>query len=279
MISLTRKTSAISRAARFVAIPIFALGSAIVVAGCLPADLATSSPSVPTDTPESTTLPDKLIAGTQTQQVHLLTPSPGPGTLKPPLPTDLPQATGFQPDPLATPLGAGATFVGSEPISSQEYYIGGQWFEDLDAGNRRIFVGVGSLAVPGAGKPTDQGVVIVLVAKWINGYFTFLAGAKSEYRTAKADGTLHITGAQDARLILESSNGTTFYFDVPSRQFVDSLNAPAPPTVTEPPDPTSIPTHAPPTQGPLPTAYPYPSAPTSLPASTSDPIATATAAP
>jgi hypothetical protein len=279
MISQSHKPSWLSRAAGLLAIPVFAVAGAIVLTSCLPAELATTSLPVPTNTLVSTTLPDKFIAGTQTQQVFLLTPSPGPGTLKPPVPAVVPQATVFQPDPLATPLGAGALFIGSGPFSSPAFYLESQWYQDVDAGNRRIFVGVGSMAVLGADKPTDQGIVIVAEAKWINGNVIFLEGAKGQFPTAQATGSLHITDAQGARLVLKSSNGTTYYFDVPSRQFVDSLNAPPPPTVTEPPDPTSIPTYAPPTLGPLPTAYPIPETPTSIPTPTRDAIASATAEP
>jgi hypothetical protein len=279
MISQSHPQSWLSRAAGLLAIPVFAVTGAIVLTSCLPSELATSSPPASTNTPMTTTLPDKFIAGTQTQQVFLLTPSPGPGTLKPPVPAILPQATTFFPDPLATPLGAGAVFIGSGPFSNVAYYLESQWYEDVDAGNRRIFVGVGSLAVLGASVPTQQGVVVIAEAKWINGSVVFLGGAKGEYLTPQATGSLHITDASGARLVLESSNGTTFYFDVPSRQYVDSLNAPPPPTVTEPPDPTSIPTFAPPTQGPMPTAYPIPETQTAVPTPTSDVIASATAAP
>jgi hypothetical protein len=277
MISQSHKQSWLSPEAGLRTIPIFAVAGAIVLTGCLPSELATSSPAVPTNTLVSTMLPDKFIQETQTQQAHLLTPSPGPGTLKPPVPTIVPQATAFLPDPSDTPLGAGALFTGSGPFSSQSFYLESQWYEDVDAGNRRIFVGVGSSGLAGASKPTDQGVVFVAEAKWINGNIIFLEGAKGEYLTAQAAGSLHITGASGAQLVLVSSNGTTFYFDVPSRQFVDSLTATPPPTVTEPPDPTNIPTYAPPTQGPPPTAYPIPKTPT--PAPTGDASASAAAAP
>jgi hypothetical protein len=128
-----------------------------------------------------------------------------------------------------------------------DYYLESQWYEDVEAGRRRIFVGVGSRAVPGAGRPTDQGVVVMAEARWIDGSAVFLAEATGEYRTVPAAGSLHITDASGDRLVLQSSKRTTFYFDVPSREFVDSLTAPAPPTVTEPPDPTGVPIYAPPT--------------------------------
>jgi hypothetical protein len=50
-------------------------------------------------------------------------------------------------------------------------------------------------------------------------------------------GTLSITGAMGERLILNSEQGQTFYFDVPSLRFVDSLEEKVPPatTISEPP--------------------------------------------
>jgi hypothetical protein len=54
------------------------------------------------------------------------------------------------------------------------------------------------------------------------------------FDTPTASGEVTVTGAQGQRLILQSTDGTTFYFDVPTRQFVPSLAA----TVTAPPPTT-----------------------------------------
>jgi hypothetical protein len=250
---------------------------AAITASCALAGQDASTPAIV----ESTQVIGQVRGAdeTQTEQVLLMTPSPGPGTQKPPLPTMLPGPTAFLPDPLGTPLGAGFTTHGSTPYFSQRYYLENLWFEDLDAGNRRLFVGVGSMGLPGASVPTDQGVVVVAEAKWINGSVVFLAGAHGEYQTASAAGSLHIVDAVGARLVLQSSNGTTFYFDVPSRRYVDSLDAAPPPTATEPVDPTSIPTYAPPTPGPPATGYPEASTPTVLPAPTAYESVSTTAAP
>lgn len=73
----------------------------------------------------------------------------------------------------------------------------------------------------------EQGVVIVLRL------------ARGElYLTPIAAGAVRIISADNLRFILESSSGEVFYFDFPSRQFVDSLTATPPPTATEPPIPT-----------------------------------------
>jgi hypothetical protein len=54
---------------------------------------------------------------------------------------------------------------------------------------------------------------------------------------------LDIVDAVGERLILHAANGTTFYFDVPSRQFVDSLDVTAIPSTTTvtPPLPSNTP--------------------------------------
>lgn len=63
------------------------------------------------------------------------------------------------------------------------------------------------------------------------------------YLTPLKAGMIQVTDAQGERLVLSSlDGGTIFYFDVPSRQFVDSLTAPNPPTVTPMPTFTPSPT-------------------------------------
>ncbi len=67
------------------------------------------------------------------------------------------------------------------------------------------------------------------------------------YLTPIKAGSVRIVAVQNLRLTLISENGTTFYFDVPGRRFVDSLTEVAPtvtpylsstPTPTETPAPT-----------------------------------------
>ena len=67
------------------------------------------------------------------------------------------------------------------------------------------------------------------------------------YLTPTKAGSVRIVAVQNLRLTLISENGTTFYFDVPGRRFVDSLTEVAPtvtpyrsstPTPTETPAPT-----------------------------------------
>jgi len=44
-----------------------------------------------------------------------------------------------------------------------------------------------------------------------------------QFLTPTQSGPVNITGAVGERLILQSTNRTMFYFDVPARQFVPSL--------------------------------------------------------
>jgi hypothetical protein len=204
----------------------------------------------------------------QTQQAALTSiPSPAPGT-EVIVPTVKPQATAFLPLPESTPLGSGALFFGAVAPYSRGapiYHITSQWYQDFENGRRRVYVGVGSLAGEGGrSQATDKGVVVVNVVEWVTQlgltYPETVPGG-GEYRTPVDTGTLTINGAQDARLILLSTNGTTFYFDVPARRFVSSLTEVVPtitpwPTYTSMPSPTSrIGTPYP---GPVQSPYPAP---------------------
>lgn len=77
---------------------------------------------------------------------------------------------------------------------------------------------------------------------------------KEQFLTADKHGALHIVAEQNNRLVLISTDGTTYYFDVPARRFVSSLDDIVP---TATPLPTYTP-YAPPTPAPMPTGYPNP---------------------
>lgn len=70
------------------------------------------------------------------------------------------------------------------------------------------------------------------------------------------DGALRIVAEDDLRLTLKTQNDQFLYFDIPSRQYIDSLTATPPPTITKLPGP-------PPTD--IPTAYPAIATPTAVP--------------
>lgn len=98
---------------------------------------------------------------------------------------------------------------------------------------------------------------------------------QGEFTTVEKHGALEVVSEQNNRLTLVSTDGTTFYFDLPAMRFVSS------PTEVVP-TMTPLPTYTPivlPTEAPLATGYPQPS---STPASTEGypaPTAQTTAAP
>jgi hypothetical protein len=91
------------------------------------------------------------------------------------------------------------------------------------------------------------------------------------YLTPLKAGPVQVVDAQGERLVLRSLDGTTtFYFDVPTRQFMDSLTVTTTaPTVTPWPTYTATPTMQMPTVAPPPTAYPIASPSEATPAPTS----------
>jgi hypothetical protein len=95
---------------------------------------------------------------------------------------------------------------------------------DIDPGRKRLVVFAGSVVAPG-GEYADQGVVVAQLIELDEASNTIVVGGADTYITPVEAGSVHITGAQGTRLILQSSNGTTFYFDLPSRQYVASLSA------------------------------------------------------
>lgn len=150
-----------------------------------------------------------------------------PTTLKPTpfgVGSETPAPTGYLPIPGSTPAGAGAIVQVQPPFSGTEYHIENDWYEDVEGDSRRIFVYAGSVSGPG-GEVTGQGVVVVWV--WQMSGVT----ETGSYLTPVVAGSVHIVGAVGARLILQSAGGSTFYFDVPTRQYVPSLEA----TSTPPP--------------------------------------------
>jgi hypothetical protein len=91
-----------------------------------------------------------------------------------------------------------------------------------------------------------------------------------EYLTPIKVGLIQVVDAQDERIVLKTLDGNnTFYFDVPTRQFVDSLSVTSvAPTVTPLPTEAATPTIEMPTNAPPPTAYPIASPSQATPAPT-----------
>ena len=121
----------------------------------------------------------------------------------------------------STPAGAGAIVKIQPPFSNSMYHIENTWYRDLDS-KTRLYVYAGSVSAPGGGY-TDQGIVIVEI---LNTTGEILQ--TSQYLTPKQLGPVHIASAVSDRLILQSTKGTQFYFDVPARQFVSSLTSVSP---------------------------------------------------
>ncbi len=127
-----------------------------------------------------------------------------------------PEPIDLVPIPGSTPAGAGAIVKIQPPFSNIMYHIENTWYKDIDS-RTRLYVYVGSVSAPGGGY-TDQGIVIIHILR-STGEFLHT----SQYLTPEKLGPVHIVGAAGERLILRSTKGAMFYFDVPARQFVPSL--------------------------------------------------------
>jgi hypothetical protein len=87
------------------------------------------------------------------------------------------------------------------------------------------------------------------------------SGVSELILTPTKHGGIRVVSEQNNRLMMISTDGTTYYFDVPARRFVDSLTEMVPtatllPTITPPSIPYPIP--SPPTPYPLPSEDSYP---------------------
>lgn len=146
-----------------------------------------------------------------------------------------------------TPAGAGVIAQTLVLLNKGRYAIENDWIENRSNNTQRVFVYAGELIRPD-GSDTTQGVVIVQVAQISlkNGQAVIDDLGNTEYLTPIQAGAVKIVGAVGERLILQSvTNGTTFYFDVPSRQYVASLTSVVPTLTPGPISPIATPTTAP----------------------------------
>lgn len=157
-----------------------------------------------------------------------------------------PPPTGRPPTRTPAPFAIGIFEVSYGPGVPQVYAMSTLW-KGIVNGQRTLVYAGARVDTSGPTPDTSQGLVVVQV------YSTDLTNKSTvEYEAPGATGILTITVAIDYRLTLMAENGSTLYFDVPSRQFVDGLTA----TVTAPtatPLPPANPTPV------LPTGYPPPS--------------------
>ena len=213
----------------------FLLVSVVAGTGCEPGSLPAiiSSPSnVPaTNDPEI----DRLTAEagpveTQLAESKFITASPPP--------------TGRPPTNTPAPFPTGILDVSDPPFPHDSYVISTKWLNIVN-GERTIVFSGARRDSSGATPVIGRGLIVVQV------YSSDLSQKDSvEYEAAGATGVLTIVAATDYRLTLTGAHGTTLFFDVPSRQFIESPIV----TVTAP-TVTSLPLAAP-TSTPLPTGYP-----------------------
>ncbi len=181
-----------------------------------------SSPTpFPTDYPQ----PKRtiVVAEQQTREAAILPPTPPRGAKLPgPYPTRMPEQ---EAGPQGTPAGAGViTDQVGHPI---EYYSGTfitarhAWYQRVDDGFIIVYSGHDAF-------DPSQGVVIVVRS----GTIFDPVGARIE--TPIKAGGLQMVDAVGERLILQSTQGQTFYFDVPGGRFAASLTEVVP-TMTPPP--------------------------------------------
>ena len=164
--------------------------------------------------------PDKITAEAsvrQTGEAIMLTPLPTDYVILPPAPGP----TFVFPTPIGTPAGSGQivgyddvdTFIFKEP-----FLLSNGWMKS----NLYVLAGAYKL------DKTD-GMLLV----------TTQSGTPREYfHSPTKAGILTVVGARRERLILSSTTGITFYFDVPGRTFVSSLTEIVP---TATPRPTLAP--------------------------------------
>lgn len=127
-------------------------------------------------------------------------------------------------------LGNGTVLEEGNSMFPGHYLIENQWWETVGDQWIRVYAGAqrgdGLNDLP---KPW-QGILFVSPAT-LDG--TFLPGG-GMYKTPKKVGSVKIVDGQGERLVLKAEDGTLFYFDVPTRQFVSGLTTtvtPVPPTV------------------------------------------------
>jgi hypothetical protein len=126
----------------------------------------------------------------------------------------------FKPIPGGVPTGPGAIVQVQPPFSNNQYHIENTWYIDSIGATRRTFVFVGNMAGPG-GQITDQGVVVVQAMQYVvvDGAPSVKTLETKAYTSTISSGSLHVTGADSNRLILQTSAGVTVQFDLTSRTF------------------------------------------------------------
>ncbi len=126
----------------------------------------------------------------------------------------------FLPIPGATPATLGAIVQVQPPFSTNQYHIENSWYLDSPDATQRLMAYAGNVSGPG-GQETDQGVLILetSVLSPTGGGRNVIRLLGSTAYTMTASGSLHITGAQPDRLLLQSRSGQVYSFLFPTHQF------------------------------------------------------------
>jgi hypothetical protein len=180
----------------------------------------TSVSSLQTPIPHATQIADRSLAATKQAFQQIVQQTVERARVESPTP----EPTVFSPEPRSTPAGAGAIVSMIPLFYTHDFHFENSWYKDTEGGSARTFVYAGSVSGPG-GEITQQGLVVVQVLKMSlkNNQRSMDVTYYKQFQTPSQSGSVHITGAVGERLILLSTNGTTFYFDVPARLFVPSL--------------------------------------------------------
>jgi hypothetical protein len=123
----------------------------------------------------------------------------------------------------ATPAGDGAIIdsVGGGPLDKlMGVTTVNAWFANISGEDITVYAG-------SAYEDDTQGVIYVAT-------YGHRLPSDSYFKTPGRTGAVRIVGAQGQRLILRSTGGDTYYFDVPSLQFVNSLTAIVPSVTPRP---------------------------------------------
>lgn len=182
-----------------------------------------------TDLPPEKQTAEVSLLMTRQALIDTITPElPTPGV--PPTLTPAPIVTGIFPD------STGPRIPDFFAINHWQNIVNGE----------RVLVYAGARVDMALATPiTNKGLLLVIVDA-----IDYSNRSIVEYETEGELGPLMITVADGYRLTITNENGVMLYFDVPTRQFVDSLTA----TVTAP-TVTPLPL-ATPTVQPLPSGYP-----------------------
>jgi hypothetical protein len=133
-----------------------------------------------------------------------------------------------------------------------DYAMSNWWINIVNGEETTVFVGA-RRDNPGVTQDASQGVVLVRVYSRDGKNYSL----KFYNAPVENTGVLTITAEAGYRLTIQAESGAMLYFDVPTRQFVDSLIATVTvPTVT--PFPTVLPTFL--TPRPRPTPFTNPAA-------------------